>query len=204
MPVSMTQLRTALALVLTVGLTACAPKAAQVVLVPDRDGHVGVVTVTNAKGSATLDEAQEGVRIRSADTAPGRPEIVPSATIQEIFGVALAAEPPAPLVSIIYFATGSAEIPADAVPVLDEAIAEIRQRQSLDVSVDGHTDTSGDPEVNMRLSLARAEAVRSRLVAAGVPPSIITLRYHGKGDLLVQTADNVDEPRNRRVEVVVR
>jgi len=198
------QLPMALALTSTLGLAACAPKATEVILVPDREGRVGVVTVTNAKGSATLDEAREGVSVRSADTAPGRPEVVPSARIQEVFEEALAAEPPAPFVSTIYFATGSAELQVDAAPLIDEAIAEIRRRQSVDVSVDGHTDTAGDPAVNMRLSLARAEAVRDRLVAAGAPPGIISLRYHGKGDLLVRTADNVDEPRNRRVEVVVR
>jgi outer membrane protein OmpA-like peptidoglycan-associated protein len=175
-----------------------------VILVPDREGHVGSVSVTNAGGSVVLDEPREGVQIESADRAPGRPVIVTPETIERLFGEALAVEPVAPLVAIVYFATGSAEISAEGAEVVAAAAREIAKRQSVDVTVDGHTDTAGDPEVNMRLSLARAQAVRDRLVAGGVPPDLITTRYHGKGNLLVPTADNVDEPRNRRVEVVVR
>jgi outer membrane protein OmpA-like peptidoglycan-associated protein len=198
------RLGTGLALALAVAASACAPKAGRVILMPDRDGHVGVVTVTNAKGSVVLDEPQEGVTVANAQTAPSRPEPVSSKTIQAIFSEALAVEPPAPLVCIVYFATGSADVEAEGARAVENAIAEITRRRSVDVSVDGHSDTAGDPDVNMRLSLARAQAVRDRLVAAGVPAGIITLRYHGKGDLLVPTGDNVAEPRNRRVEVVVR
>ena len=193
-----------LALAACVAASACAPKASRVVLVPDRDGHVGVVSVANAQGSVVLDQAQAGVTIANARSAPSQPAPVSPETIQAIFGEALAVEPAAPEVCIVYFATGSAEIEAEGRQALDVAVAAIARRGSVDVSVDGHTDTAGDPAVNMRLSLARAQAVRDRLVSAGVPAGIITVRYHGKGVLLVPTGDNVDEPKNRRVEVVVR
>jgi outer membrane protein OmpA-like peptidoglycan-associated protein len=196
--------RAGVSIALFVAASACSPKVARVVLVPDREGHVGVVSVTNPAGTSVIEKAGEGVTVASAGKAPSRPQPVPPAAIQQIWGDALAAEPPAPMVTTIYFATGSAAIDADGARTLDGAIAEITRRQSVDVSVDGHSDTAGDPEANRRLSLARAEAVRDRLVAAGVPAAAITLRYHGKGNLLVPTADNVSEPRNRRVEVVVR
>ena len=58
--------------------------------------------------------------------------------------------------------------------------------------------------MNFELGLRRANAIRSRLVDAGVDPSLIEVTSHGEADLLVQTADEVPESRNRRVEIAVR
>jgi outer membrane protein OmpA-like peptidoglycan-associated protein len=46
--------------------------------------------------------------------------------------------------------------------------------------------------------------VRDLLIAEGIAPATIRLAFHGEGNPLIQTADNVPEPRNRRVEVIVR
>jgi outer membrane protein OmpA-like peptidoglycan-associated protein len=83
-------------------------------------------------------------------------------------------------------------------------ISEIEKRASTDIEVIGHTDRSGDEEFNMALSRRRAESVREVLVAAGYAPTAIRMAFHGEGNPLVQTADNVYEPLNRRVEVIVR
>jgi outer membrane protein OmpA-like peptidoglycan-associated protein len=190
-----------LACVLAAG---CAPKKTAFVLVPDREGHVGAVTVTNARGSAVVDRAGEVVFVAGPDSAPERPVPIDAARVQRVFGAALAAEPAPPLVVIVYFATGSSVLEPTSALELDKAIAEIRRRDSRDVSIDGHTDTTGDPEGNLRVSLERARAVQEYLVRAGVDADWMTVSYHGKGNLLVPTADNVDEPRNRRVEVIVR
>lgn len=68
----------------------------------------------------------------------------------------------------------------------------------------GHTDRSGAKEFNMALSRRRAQRVRDLLVAEGIAPAAIRLAFHGEGNPLIPTADNVPEPRNRRVEVIVR
>lgn len=60
-------------------------------------------------------------------------------------------------------------------------------------------------EINYRLSLKRAEAVRDLLVATGVDANVIEVASHGESNPVVATEDDVDEPRrNRRVEVTVR
>lgn len=56
----------------------------------------------------------------------------------------------------------------------------------------------------IRLSLKRAKQVQKLLVERGIPIKRFNIEYGGEGDLLVPTAENVHEPRNRRVEVVVR
>ena len=174
------------------------------VLLPDRDGKVGSVIITTQGGSATLDRANQGLVLANGSDAPGAPEPMTPARIRHDFGAALAAEPPASFHCILYFRTASSDLEPGAVQQLAQVLKQVRARAVCDVSVTGHTDTTGDPEYNMRLSMARASQVRAYLIQNGVPPATLSLAYHGKGNPLVPTGDNVDEPRNRRVEVIVR
>ena len=57
---------------------------------------------------------------------------------------------------------------------------------------------------NVGLGLRRANVVRMRLIEAGVDASAINVTSHGEATLLVPTADDVSEPKNRRVEISVR
>ncbi len=68
----------------------------------------------------------------------------------------------------------------------------------------GHTDTTGNAQNNVELAMRRANVVRSMLVQTGLSTLMIDVRSHGEAELLVPTADNVSEPRNRRVEITVR
>jgi outer membrane protein OmpA-like peptidoglycan-associated protein len=173
-------------------------------LMPDRENHVGGVTITNAKGSANLDQANQGVLVAAADAAPGVSWILSPAEIQADFGAALAAEPPASFVCQLQFRTRSSQLEPETVAALVRVLTEIHQRDSREILVTGHTDTTGDTEYNMKLSLERAEKVRSYLIQNGVNPRFLSVAYHGKGEPLVPTGDHVDEPRNRRVQVIVR
>jgi outer membrane protein OmpA-like peptidoglycan-associated protein len=87
---------------------------------------------------------------------------------------------------------------------LPDVVQSIRERRAGDVGVVGHTDTVGTRPYNYRLGLRRATRVADLLVAAGVDRSLLDLDSHGEDDLLVPTRDDVDEPRNRRVEITVR
>jgi OmpA-OmpF porin, OOP family len=66
----------------------------------------------------------------------------------------------------------------------------------------GHTDTSGSPAYNQKLSVRRAEAVKKALVAKGVAAKSITTEGKGETQLLVKTGDNVREPSNRRAQIL--
>jgi hypothetical protein len=101
----------------------------------------------------------------------------------------------------VFFALGSAQLDAEANRTLDRAAAEHRQSGSTSVSIVGHTDTTGSPSYNQRLSQRRAEAVAGALSTRGVPRSAMTLAWRGETELAVQTGDNVAERRNRRAEV---
>ena len=73
----------------------------------------------------------------------------------------------------------------------------------LKIAVEGHTDSVGGDEYNMRLSENRANSVRDFLVAQGVPAASVTSQGFGK---TMPVADNVSaagRQQNRRVELVV-
>jgi outer membrane protein OmpA-like peptidoglycan-associated protein len=101
----------------------------------------------------------------------------------------------------VLFALDSATISPDADAVLKE-IADAAKAQPRDrLIVEGHTDTSGTREHNHELSDARARAVATVLARSGVARTRITTEGLGEDGLAVQTADEVREPRNRRVVV---
>ena len=175
-----------------------------VLLLSDADGKTGRVTVANQAGSRTLDRAGTATRILDAGTAPTEPAAMNAAEIEATFGAALSAQPPTPRRFTLYFEQGSTALTPDSrgeVPVIVETV---REYASVDTSVVGHSDTSGDTRTNMELSLRRALAVGALLSAGGIDPGALDITSHGEADPLVPTGDNVAEPKNRRVEVTVR
>lgn len=103
----------------------------------------------------------------------------------------------------VTFATGSANINSNFRLKLDEiADVMVRYPNSL-IDIFGHTDTTGSRELNQRLSEQRAAAVQSYLASRGVSSRRIETIGYGETQLRVQTADNVNEPLNRRVEIKI-
>jgi outer membrane protein OmpA-like peptidoglycan-associated protein len=185
-------------------LAACGTPDNLVVLLPDEDGSVGRVEVTSTAGTQTLDAAQEATGLDRPGQSPVEPFALTSEQIATSFGDALAAQPAAPEVFILYFRTGTTELVPDSAAQLPEIIETVIARTAPDVSVVGHTDRAGSDALNKQLSLDRAESVRDALVDAGLTIDRIEVTSHGENNPLIETADGVSEPRNRRVEVTVR
>jgi outer membrane protein OmpA-like peptidoglycan-associated protein len=81
-----------------------------------------------------------------------------------------------------------------------------KDQDTSEMQIVGYTDTVGSAQDNDVLSLKRAEAVRALLIKAGFKFTDDNCQVLGRGerDLAVRTGDDVDEPRNRRVVVVIR
>lgn len=192
-----------LLLILGAALAGCAPKNL-VVLLPEEDGKAGSIEVTNAAGSMTIAAPGETVTVAAANRAPKAAPSMSEEKINRTFREALAAEPPRPETFLLYFLSGSTRLTSDSTAMLPDILAAIRDRESLDISVIGHSDRVGAREYNLALSTKRAEHVRDLLVQQGVDAGLISVTSHGEGNPLIPTADDVEEPRNRRVEVIVR
>lgn len=175
-----------------------------VVLAADpEDGRVGRANVTTAGRTVDLAQERTAVRVRAGE-APGPPVPISEAEIQRRFGAAMAARAPQPREFVLYFQTATDEPTVESQAALPEIVNFVRGRQVPDVSVVGHTDTTGDPVANYELGMQRARLIRDQLLAVGMPSALIDITSHGEADLLVTTADNIAEGRNRRVVVVVR
>jgi outer membrane protein OmpA-like peptidoglycan-associated protein len=185
-------------------LAACGTPDNLFVLLPNEDGSVGQIEIASTTGSQTLDTAQQATGLNRAGQAPVEPFALTAEEIQTTFGQALAAQPAPPQVFILYFRTGTTELVPDSQAQLPGIIGTVTGRTAPDVSVVGHTDRAGTDELNLGLSLDRAESVRDALVAAGLTIERIEVTSHGENNPLIPTADGVSEPRNRRVEVTVR
>jgi OOP family OmpA-OmpF porin len=105
---------------------------------------------------------------------------------------------------IVFFDWDQSSITSSGNDVLDAVANEIKSRKDLKaVNIVGHTDTSGSAKYNQRLSLRRAESVKSSLVARGVSADILKTEGRGKNELMVKTANNVREPANRRAQITL-
>jgi hypothetical protein len=103
----------------------------------------------------------------------------------------------------VYFGTGSSTLSPESMATIRQIAANYKTTANATVTLTGHTDTVGSQDLNMALSQRRADAVRNALVREGVPAAAITTGGQGEASLPVQTADNVDERRNRSVDIAV-
>ena len=176
---------------------------ATVVLLPEADGTVGRATVSNLSGNVELATARASTRV-----VPGvAPEVVKEmseADVMKTYGTAIAALPPAPAHFTLYFQFDSEELTTESGKLVAQVQQSVKTYPAPQVAVVGHTDTTGAATANIGLGLRRAEVVRTRLIEAGVDRSAIVVTSHGEATPLVPTADNVNEPKNRRVDITVR
>lgn len=191
------------ALLFTFSFMGCAKKTT-FVLLPDPDGSVGELAVTTDKGTRIVSKADHATQVSSAQELPSQPEKMDPETIQEKFGMALAADPGQPATFNLYFKSGTNQLTTTSKDLLPDIFAAIASRKSKDISVVGHTDRVGAEDLNFRLSRKRADAIKSLLVKKGVEPNLIHVDAHGESNPLIATADEVAEPKNRRVDVTVR
>lgn len=175
-----------------------------IVLIPDPDGHVGQLVVANEGGQQVLNEANQSVQVTGQKTFPNEVTKLSADEIHSAFSDALAAQPLLPAKFILYFLQDSNELTDESKTALSQIIQTIQERNSTDIVISGHTDTFGEKDYNYELALYRAKVLFGILVANGVVPANITVVSHGEGSPLIKTDDDVTEPRNRRVEVLIK
>lgn len=104
---------------------------------------------------------------------------------------------------LVFFDWDRSALTPEARKIIASAADEFKRTGSTRIVATGHTDLSGSPQYNLRLSERRAEAVKAELIRLGVPATVITTVGKGEEDPLVPTKDGVREAQNRRVEIVI-
>ncbi|MFZ0680282.1 OmpA family protein [Candidatus Binatus sp.] len=182
-------------------LASCSSRQSLFVVLPNPDGSSGAVTIEDGQKSVLLDHPYAAGEVRGGVAAPVK---VDQAQVQQIFGNALSAQPILPAHFVLYFEKDSDTLTPESKLQYQAVFADIKRRSVYEVEVIGHTDTLGTVPHNQQLSMTRAVMIRDRLEHDGINAKSISVAGRGQLDLAVVTADQVAEPRNRRVEITVR
>ncbi len=176
----------------------------QVILLPQADGTPSSVIVSTSSGESVIATPYQRATVREGQkTAPIIDQTNEVRTL-EVYRHIIDATPPPPATYVVYFHTGRTLLTPDSQAVITRALEETLKRNGAEIVITGHTDTRASAASNEALSLRRAEEMRDMFVQRGFAARRITTVGLGERQLAVQTPDNVDEARNRRVEIQVR
>ena len=196
-----------LSLSLALLLAACSTPGTRVVLLPQEGGAPSAVVVRAKAGpGAETTVSQPYQRATAASGATGAPRIdqADPAKVQAEHRALFEMAPPRPQRYTLYFDAGGTVLTAESQKVLEEVLAGALARSGGDMVITGHTDTVGSGASNDALSAERARQVRQMLAERQFPAERIEAAGRGERELAVPTADEVDEPLNRRVTIEVR
>jgi len=150
-----------------------------------------------AKEQAARDEAARA----QAATAALRAQL-----LQQLNEVLQTTDTPRGLVvnmADVLFETGKYALSQDAQLKLAKLSGIIQAHPGLNLAIEGHTDTTGTSEFNMKLSQQRADTVREFLISQGLSPDIITAKGMGEADPVADNGTAAGRKQNRRVEIIV-
>ncbi|MBN2378601.1 OmpA family protein [candidate division WOR-3 bacterium] len=103
----------------------------------------------------------------------------------------------------VLFNPGSAIISTQSFTALEQVLNFLKFNPSVYMEIQGHTDSIGDDEVNMKLSESRAEAVKKWLVDMGIDPSHLVAKGYGETRPIGDNRTRRGQNANRRIEFVI-
>ena len=188
-------------------LSACTSPSTRVVLLPQEGGAASAVVVRARAGAGaetTLSEPyHRATAALGAARAPALDQADP-AKVKAEHGSLFEMAPPRAQRYTLYFDAGGTVLTAESQQTLEDVLAAALGRSGGDMVITGHTDTMGSGASNDALSSQRAQQVRQMFADRQFPAARIEAAGRGERELAVPTADEVDEPRNRRVTIEVR
>lgn len=104
----------------------------------------------------------------------------------------------------VHFATDEADILPASMPQVEQVVELLRSSPDLALSIEGHTDSTGNAARNLELSRARAASVVAAITAAGIDAGRLEAAGFGDTRPVADNATDDGRARNRRVELVRR
>jgi OmpA-OmpF porin, OOP family len=193
-----------IALLLLSLLTACATTRDKVILLPQANGQASAVEVMSNEGNkVVLDQPYQAVKGKSNGkwTASNN---VNADFVKSNYSDLINLQPQNEARYTLYFKPNTSELTQESSAQLPEIINDASTRSGGEISVFGYTDTVGAAGGNQALSQQRALLIKNILIKSGFNADLITATGRGELNLAVPTNDEVDEAKNRRVEITVR
>jgi outer membrane protein OmpA-like peptidoglycan-associated protein len=101
----------------------------------------------------------------------------------------------------VTFETGRSTLKPDSYTILDIVAASLVANPDIKIEIGGHTDNTGASTTNLRLSQARADAVRAYLATKGVGPERMVSKGYGASQPVAPNTTAAGRAQNRRVEL---
>src|SRR6266545_4166462 len=101
----------------------------------------------------------------------------------------------------VTFETGRSALKPDSYTILDIVAASLVANADIRIEIGGHTDNTGASATNLRLSQARADAVRAYLASKGVGPERMVSKGYGASQPVAPNTTATGRAQNRRVEL---
>lgn len=144
-------------------------------------GNIWSTRMENQK--RTMEQATQGTGVQVSQTADNRLKL--------------------DIPSDISFDTNRSDIKNNFRPVLDRFATSLTDNAATNVTIIGHTDSTGSEAINNPLSLDRAVHTRDYLISRGAQSSRFTVEGRGERDPIASNANDAGRARNRRVEIYV-
>ncbi|MHB1678080.1 MAG: OmpA family protein [Sulfuriferula sp.] len=191
-----------LVLAMGLGLYGCTA-GTTLILMPDESGKVGAITVKTPGDFRVIDQAYGSVILKDGTVSLSATKTLSEMQVYGEYTHLLQAQPIPPSSFIVYFKFGSADLVKTSVTSIPDIVERIKAQMPTEITIIGHTDTTGPDALNNKLSLLRARVVE-KILKENIPTlHAINVQFFGAKNLLVPTAENVNEQRNRGVEILV-
>jgi OOP family OmpA-OmpF porin len=102
----------------------------------------------------------------------------------------------------INFDTNKSTIKQESTGIIDQIVELMKSQPSLELSIEGHTDSQGTPKRNKTLSLDRAKAVIKAVAKGGISESRMSPIGWGQEKPVADNRTEEGRAKNRRVEIV--
>ncbi len=104
----------------------------------------------------------------------------------------------------VEFASSKSKIKKVSLPLLNEIASKLKSVPNVHLSIEGHTDNTGNAKSNQDLSVARAKAIKVYLVKKGIKSSRISTRGYGQTRPAYRNNSEANKQKNRRVEFKIK
>ena len=102
----------------------------------------------------------------------------------------------------ILFETGNSAIQKESLPIIDQIYKLLKLDAALKISIEGHTDNTGDAAANKKLSDSRAKSVMEALITKGIDKTRLSAVGWGQEKPVADNRTDEGRAQNRRVEIV--
>lgn len=103
----------------------------------------------------------------------------------------------------VYFDTNKSDVKGTSATTLDKLAGIFKEYPKTNILVEGHTDSAGSEEYNMKLSQQRAESVTSYLISKGISSGRFTTKWYGEAQPRESNETAEGKAKNRRVELAI-